>query len=153
MNYEGHYLILKRADYTRELCLTATESVMALIQCGFWPLYKQTPCKNIVKSGEKVLIYLPGDEPDTQHVMGSFTIAKVTPWTTFHKRKYPLQLDAEPSVVLEMTDVEVFDLPVPIKPLLDKLDLTPTNRQKWGCVMVGGMRRITPNDYSLLSSM
>ncbi|WP_339145132.1 hypothetical protein [Pseudoalteromonas galatheae] len=150
----NHYLLIKRKGYCSEgHKLTATESAKALLDAGYWPLFKQTPCKNLVEKGQKILIYLAGAEKDCQRVIASATIDSIVEWSNrVHKPRCPIMLDDIPSLVLNLKEIKVFEQPINIKDHLDKLDLVPSsNPQKWGAALVGGMKTLTMNDYSILS--
>lgn len=153
-NKTGLYLLLKRQDFAKNgSLLSARDSAKALLNAGFWPLYRQTPCKSQVSPGQKALIYLAGAEQESQHVIASVTIDHVVTWSAkTHGKQYPLILDNEPSLVLMLKNIVLFDKPVSVKAHLDKLDFVPKNRSKWGASLIGGMKSLSMNDYQLLST-
>tara|TARA_A100001391_G_C5076844_1_gene279351 strand:+ start:97 stop:573 length:477 start_codon:yes stop_codon:yes gene_type:complete len=150
----NHYLLMKRDGFTAsgEL-IGATESALALLDIGFWPLFKRTPCRKMVKPGQKALIYLAGRDKDCQRIIASVTIESIAEWSKqLHAEQYPLMLDDIPNLVLNFSDIQIFKTPVLIKEHLDKLDLVPKqNPAKWGMAMVGGMKSLSDNDYRVLS--
>lgn len=156
-NHErSHYLLMKRSGFSPEgKCMSASEAAKALLGVGFWPLFKQTPCKNLVKPGQHILIYLAGAEKDCQQVIASVTIASIENWSDKkHQKICPIMLDDIPSLVLNLADVTLFEHPVNVKDHLDVLDLVPkSNPKKWGAALMGGMKTLTLNDYSVLSGV
>ncbi len=153
-NVRNHYLLMKRDGFTAsgEL-VSASESALALLDIGFWPLFKQTPCRRMVKPGQKALIYLAGRGKGCQRVIASVTIDSIAEWSKrIHAKQYPLMLDDEPNLVLNFSDIQIFKTPVRIKNHLNNLDLVPKqNPAKWGMAMVGGMKSLSDNDYRILS--
>lgn len=151
---KNHYLLTKRDGFTAAgEMISATDSALALLDIGFWPLFKGTPCRKMVKPGQKVLIYLAGNNEDCQRVIASVTIKSITEWSKRdHAKRYPLMLDDEPSLVLNFTDIKIFGSPVSIREHLHHLDLVPKkNPAKWGMAMVGGMKSLSEHDYYILS--
>lgn len=149
-----HYLLTKRDGFTASgEIINATDAALALLDAGFWPLFKGTPCRKMVKPGQKVLIYLAGNNYDCQRVIASVTIESITEWSKrIHAKQYPLMLDDEPSLVLNFSDIKVFSSSVSIRDHLHSLDLVPKkNPAKWGMAMVGGMKSLTEHDYKILS--
>lgn len=150
----NHYLLMKRSGFSPDgRRMSATESAKALLNAGFWPLFRQTPCKNLVKPGQHILIYLAGNEKDCQQVIAAVTIESIEQWSDKkHKMGCPIMLDDIPSLVLNFSDAKIFDQPVKIKERLHALDLVPkANPKKWGAALMGGMKTLTLNDYEVLS--
>lgn len=150
-----HYLLMKRSGFDASgHYLSATDSATALFRAGFWPLFKRTPCKNQVRAGQKILIYLAGNEPDCRNVIASLTVKSIEEWNeTRHRAACPIMLDDIPSLVLNISNAKMFINPVPIKEHLPKLDLVPkTNPKRWGVALMGGMKSLTLNDYTALST-
>lgn len=153
---KNHYLLMKRKGISPTgRRMSASESAKALLDVGFWPLFKQTPCKNIIQPGQQILIYLAGPDKDCQQVIASVSIGSIEHWSDRkHKAACPIHLDDIPSLVINMTDVKVFERPVKIKERLDMLDLVPkSNPKKWGAALMGGMKTLTHNDYNVLSKV
>jgi len=150
----NHYLVMKRSGFTPDgKYMEATESAMALLNARIWPLFKQTPCKNRVKPGQKILVYLAGPDADCQQVIASVTIDSIAEWSERqHRKQCPILLEDIPSLVLNLSDICIFDTPIRVKEHLHHLDLVPQkNPKKWGAALVGGMKTLTLNDYQILS--
>lgn len=156
MKSKNHFILMKRSGLSASgNAMSATESALALVNLGFWPLFKNTPCRKMISPGSHVLIYLAGTEKDCQHVIASACIASITQWNhREHQSKYPLILDGEPEQVLTFKDVIIFQSPISIRANFSKLDLIPKkNLSKWGSAMMGGMKAISVTDYNILSGV
>lgn len=150
----SHYLLMKRKGFLASgQQLSATESARALLNVGYWPLFKQTPCKNMVEAGQKILIYLAGSERDCQQVIASASIDSVVPWSDkAHKTTYPIVLDDIPSIVLNLANISKYETPINIKEHLKDLQFVPkSNPKKWGSALMGGMKTLSIHDYNILS--
>jgi len=147
-----HFLLIKRSGFlSNHSAVSATEGAKALLKAGVWPLWRNTKCKNMVRSGHRVLIYLAGPESDCGNVIASAVISGVVDWEDRkHRRGYPLMIDGEPLKALLLEKVSVFDKPVSVSDRLDHLSFIPENKKKWGVAMMGGMRSLTDSDFMVL---
>jgi len=153
-NVRSKFLVVKRSGYHKGgRLLSATDAAKEILQVGFWPLFFRSPCRRMVKPGHSILIYLAGGESDCQAVIASAVVKDVIDWDAkVHARLYPLMLDGQPETVMNLVDITFFPEPVLIKSKLSQLDLVPKqNPSKWGAMLVGGMKSLTENDYSVLS--
>jgi len=132
--------------------LSATEGAKALLENRIWPLWKNTRCKNIVRPGHQVLIYLAGPESDCGKVFASARVQDVIDWSDRkHRPIYPLMLEGEPHKTLILERRSYFQYPIAVAEQLDQLSFIPANKKKWGVAMMGGMRSLSASDYEVLS--
>lgn len=154
-NNANFYMLIKKSGATKSFTnLTPRDTALMLLNSEIWPLYKNTPCKKMVRQGEKVVIYLSGNQLDSKHTIASATIDLVEEWNERkHRKKYPIFIEQEPALVLKLKDIDIFSKPVDIKKNLASLSFYQNaNPKKWGYAVMSGVRRITPNDFEILTS-
>lgn len=148
----GHFILVKRSGFSSDqIMISATDGAKALLKTGIWPLWKNTRCKNMVRPGHRVLIYLAGPEADCGNVIASAEVRDVIEWSDRkHQRGYPLLIDGEPLKALMLEKVSLFRNPVSVADQLDNLSFAPENKKKWGVAMMGGMRSLNESDFNVL---
>jgi predicted RNA-binding protein len=148
-----HFILIKRSGFcANQNVISATDGAILLLDAKMWPLWENTNCQLMVKPGHKVLVYLAGDESDCKKIIASAVVSNIVDWSAnIHKSSYPLMLDGMPMKVLELDQVEFFDIPVDVRKKLDVLSFIPKNKTKWGVSMMGGMRSIEQSDFEILN--
>ncbi|MEW8048432.1 MAG: hypothetical protein AB2805_18275 [Candidatus Thiodiazotropha sp.] len=145
----NHYLLIKRESYTPAgETLSAYDSALTLLKAGLWPLWKHTRNRRAIRTGDKVAIYLSGQ--DNKTVIGTAQIDKVEDWNRATAKAYPLILDGEPASALFLKNHTLFSEPKPIQPRLNRLSFYKGG-SKWGAAFMGGTRSLTPEDFLVLT--
>lgn len=144
------FVLIKSPDHDARsgARIGALAAAKQLLNCGFWPLWKNTPGRIVVDGGDYVCIYLSG----SGSVIASARIAKILPWSRVFAEAYPLALGGVPELVLILVDIEVFVRPVAARNHVDQMDCVGRNKLKWGAAFCGGMRSLTTHDYRLLTA-
>jgi hypothetical protein len=146
-----HFILIKHPSELNDFrSVTATEASMALIGAGFWPLFEGTRCRQMVRSGNKVLVYTAGQGKDAKRLIASAIVSEVRAWDRGLAARCPIILEGIPVSALVLGEIQCFDSPRSILDVLDDLSFIPANRQKWGVAMMGGMRSIDAKDYEIL---
>lgn len=147
-----HFLVVKKSGFSSDgKLLSAREGTMRLLDVGFWPLWKNTRCKNMIEAGNSLLFYIAGEEKGSRSVIARAKVERVEVWTDrAFKKIYPLMLDGEPDKVIRLANVHCMSTPVSLLSVLDSLSFIPENRNKWGVAMMGGVRSLTAEDYVVL---
>ncbi len=149
MNY---FILVKNDCYTNQgSFLTGAESARLLLEKQFWPLWQNTACKEMVKDGDHLLIYIAGQGELSQTVFSSALVKGIKPWDRSWADMCPLSHDDIPEKVLMLGAVKFFSTPVKVQKKLDELSFVPADKSKWGVAFMGGMRRVTKQDYKVLS--
>lgn len=145
------FLLIKKECFDKNgALLTAKESAGLLLSLGYWPLWNRTKCREMVRAGDELLVYLAGDDPGSQSIVARAEIAEIVPWAKKFADTYPLDVDGMPEKVLMLKKIKMLDRPTIVKSLLDTLSFVPANKNRWGVVMMGGMRHINQQDFLLL---
>jgi len=145
-----HFLVVKKSGFSSDgKLLSAREGTMRLLDVGFWPLWKNTRCKNMIEAGNSLLFYISGEENGSRSVIARAKVESVEVWTDrAFKKIYPLMLDGEPDKVMRLANVHCMSTPVSLLSVLDSLSFIPENRNK--SAMMGGVRSLTAEDYVVL---
>lgn len=145
-----HFLLIKRDGLARTGArLGAAESALALLNARVWPLWRRTPNRARVAAGDLVAVYLAG--AGESRVVASASVERVGLWNRQVASAYPLMLDGEPTSVLHLVDVVVFEQGVDVRALLPRLSFVRPGLRKWGVHFTGGMRCLPAADFALLT--
>jgi hypothetical protein len=60
-------------------------------------------------------------------------------------------LSNAPHKILRLKQIRYLSPPIPIRPLIGKLSFLPNYSKTWGASLMGGCRRISNEDFELLS--
>jgi hypothetical protein len=114
-----------------------------------WSVYKRTPNRARIKTGDRVLIYAAGKKAGGGTFVASATISQISPpprLTSMHTDE--VQSDI-PAAVLELSEVNLFELPPDIQEIRGELTFIP-NHKKWGAVLQGGCKNIDKADFDTI---
>jgi hypothetical protein len=101
--------------------------------------------------GAHIAVYLSGKGEDCGKVMATAEVKSVRPWKRRDKFNYPLMLEAEPGVLLELENVNYLDSPTVVRDCLDNISFIPANKSKWGAAFMRSLRLIQRRDFELLA--
>jgi hypothetical protein len=145
----ANFILIKMPDFDKVgKRLSAHDAALAVARSGVWPLWSRTPCKDLVKAGDKVAIYTGGAK--AQRVIAKAVVEGRHAWSNTDTAAYPLAMSGIPLIALQLKVTELAES-IHLPDYLDLLDLTITNKKKWGVKLMGGMRSMTDNDYALLT--
>ena len=144
MNY--YMLVASAGVDLSDRPITADQIARARMLDGEWPLYAKTRLKLALKSTDKCLVYLSGPPSVGQRFIGQFIVKELITAPSDWQEPIPDLLGTPASNLLLLENVEMFDPPVEIRPLLNKLALTKGKRL-WGSSIMGGVTKQTESDY------
>ncbi|AVQ00278.1 hypothetical protein C7S18_23565 (plasmid) [Ahniella affigens] len=144
-----HFVLIKQPDFLAGGGhLSALEAARQLLDAGMWPLWSRTPCKNLVREGDRVAIYLSGTR--NQCVVATAAVQFKQPWSPPFARRYPLALSGTPCQVLVLEGVTWLRKPILVRRRAARLSFMDT--PKWGANFMGGMRRLSQEDFEAMTS-
>lgn len=141
-------LVTSGADKVDGGRMYAAEIAQRRITACKWPLYKNTPHRKEVLPGDRFVIYLAGQGPESQHFVASATMQGVTTGNGYDADGQDVII-TPPESVLILSDVFRFTKLIPIRLILNQLSFIPRNSTNWGVVMQRGCKKISENDYEL----
>lgn len=116
--------------------VSAAASVERVLDVGFWPMKPVN--SGAVQVGDQVVLLAAGKD-------GKFAVAtaRVQVRETFnpksHGRKFPLEIEGERGVCLVLADINQFEEPKPIKPMMKSLSIK---------AVTGEIKKITDEDFA-----
>ena len=113
----------------------------------YWPLYKHTPCKSLMREGDKYIISIAGRKEFCRHFIAHGTINKVETIDPMYEFEYSFKLTKE---IIKFSDVNFLKTPPKIHNIMDQLDLLERHNHKLGLALAGGIKRINKSDYDLI---
>ena len=116
---------------------------------ALWPMSSRTANKSKIRDGDHLLIYLAGSKTGLRVFIASAAAASRVRTCSVAEPSSWLFVPAREA--LELRDIQYFPNPIPITPLLGRLEFI-TNVGHWGIHMKGGCKAITQADYRLILS-
>ena len=96
-----------------------------------WPLYKFTPCRNMIQPCDKILFYEAGE--GAHRFIGSARVDRIQDAKNNEK-------------LVLMNELKICQKPLDIKKIMPKLYFI-RNRKKYGFYLAAGVRRIEESDF------
>ena len=97
-----------------------------------WPIGNHTIYRKKIEPGDKMLFYLSGD--NNKKFIGSGVLNSIFEENTLLWN------------YVDIKDVDIFKMEVPIKPLLEKMEFIK-NTKYWGLYLQNGIVKISKEDY------
>lgn len=149
MNY---ILIGSDSFNTSGQIIHAFDICQARIKNKIWPLYESTSYSKSIKKNDNFLVYVAGKYKHKHNFIMKFNCLEI-------KNQNFKKIDQE---ILNLTNPLpfkeiIFDQAIStkfvyIKDFLDELDFTKNRKSnKWGSIMMGGVKKINDDDYKFLS--
>ena len=135
------YFILLTSDNNKY----ANEILEQRLKSKVWEIYDKTNLRDQLKEKSKVIFYLAGSGPNSQHFVGEAIIDKII----YANSSYSEEANTMIHSTLQFDKITNYEKPVSIKKLLKKLTFI-TNPAKYGTALVGGVRRISEKDYEAI---
>ena len=132
------YFILLTSDSGKP----AQEILNQRLKSRTWEIYDKTNLRNQLEEKSKVIFYLAGSGPSSQHFVGEAMIDKII----YANSSYSEEANTMIHSTLHFDQITNYQEPVSIKKILKKLTFI-TNPAKYGTALNGGVRRITQKDY------
>ena len=149
-----NYILITSDSYTAGGSTKAAFDICVVrLRHGRWPLYASTSHINSIKPGDQFLVYVAGKYHSRQCFISSFKVIEIVSKKLLNIDEKILNLtNPKPVKELVFEKSEAFKA-VNIKEYLDRLDHTMNRASnKWGALMMGGVKKISVDDYNLIHS-
>ena len=121
------------------------------LTAGRWPLFERTPGRGQIAAESRVAFYVGGRDKYAGSVVAIATVARKVSWSAARGRIDPPRFDTElPEQVLTLSGLQYLHPSVSFRETLPRLTFCPVNMQKWGAVLLGGVRALSEVDWGLL---
>ncbi len=142
-------LVCVDASDIEDHAVKALDIAMMRLRSSTWPLYKGTGHTNKLQPGDRCLIYIGGQGPNAQSFLGTAVVDSIA----VAPRGW-IEADGEvmtdPATnLIHFSNVEVWDLPISIRPLIERLKFV-RNKKRWGLHMMGGVKQLPESDFELI---
>jgi len=141
-----NYYVLGTSDSSTK---NAYSILMKRLDEKKYPLYTRTPHLNRIQSNDVAVFYLAGKKDKAQNFLGEAIISSIET-----SSELLIDPDKERYVVekyLILDKIKIFKTPVHIKSIITKLDFI-INKSNYGVYLMGGVKKISENDYKLITS-
>jgi len=135
------YFILLTSDSGKP----AQEILNQRLKSRTWEIYDKTNLRNQLEEKSKVIFYLAGSGPSSQHFVGEAMIDKII----YANSSYSEEANTMIHSTLHFDQITNYQEPVSVKKILKKLTFI-TNPAKYGTALNGGVRRISEKDYEVI---
>jgi len=132
--------------------VTAIEIIKFRLKKGSWPLYPGTKNRDKLKVNDKCFVYVAGKSDFKQNFVSYFVVKAIREfkYSSNNLEENELRLSTPtPIKTLIFESTDIFK-PIYIKNIMKKLDFTKKASNKWGTLMMGGVKIISNNDTQLL---
>ena len=110
-----------------------------------WEIYDKTNLRRQLEEKDKVIFYLAGSGPNSQHFVGEAIIDKIV----YENSLYSEEANTMIHSTLHFDQILNYEDPVSIKKIMKKLTFIK-NPDKYGTALNGGVRRISEKDYKVI---
>lgn len=135
------YFILLTSDSNKH----AEEILAQRLKSKIWEIYDKTNLRNQLEEKSKVIFYLAGSGPNSQHFVGEAIIDKIV----HANSKYSEEANTMIHSTLHFEKILNYKVPISIKKIMNNLTFI-TNPAKYGTAINGGVRRISEKDYKII---
>ena len=141
-----NYYCLGTSDSTTE---NAIDILKRRLDEKKYPLYKKTPFLKDVKKDDEVVFYVAGRKNKSQNFIGCSLIKSVEIPSEIlvdpDKNKYVLEK------YLLFENIILLKTPIHIKAIINQLEFIK-NKTNFGVYLMGGVSKITENDFNLIKN-
>ena len=129
----------------------AWDLVETRLRKGLWPIYQNTRNRKRFEPGKHVAFYVGGRKQHRGEIVATAVIRSVETWSRFKGTVDPDRyLTGFADQVLRLTEVTYLDRPVELKHRVSRVSFAPTNKVRWGVILMGGCRALTREDWDVL---
>ncbi len=111
-----------------------------------WAIYESTRNKKQISENDKIVFYV-SNLKSGGHLVGTATISKLQ--KPLRNQRFYSEHGIVDYYVL-FKDIEMFEKTINFKNILENLSFCPLNKQKWGVVLMGGVRQLNDDDYNYI---
>lgn len=148
---KSHYILVTSDPYlaSSEKLGSAYVLTKKRMRKALWDIYDRTSFKDKIQSGDRVCFYVAGAKSMKGNIIGYATVADVTK----RIQKTPEHVEyflATPVKQLKLRDVQEIE-PINFREKFFTLKMSEgINTKKWGAVLMGGVRRLSSEDWKKL---
>jgi predicted RNA-binding protein len=148
-------LITSDAHKTLRSSLSAYQLALQRLKDGTWGFNERTKNRKAIEKGDRVIVYASGQRENGMTFVGTARVATPPrPLATKERMsafKSVGQVGEIYAYYANLEKVDVFNTPVPIRPLISQLSfIKEPNAKWWALPLVGGSLAITERDFYIL---
>lgn len=118
--------------------LNSMDAFKKRLNINSWHLNKSTANKDIINENDKVAFYVS----DKRNIVGKATVSK----KIRENNKY-----SDICYRLSFSNITLFKTPIIFFDRLKSSSIMPKNPSKWGVALMGGLRKISKDDFHLFT--
>ncbi len=125
--------------------------VKTRLELGLWPIYSNTRNRKRLHAGMKVSFYVGGHHERAGTVVATAEIKEISSSTNLKQPIDPEEyLTGHADQVLRLSGIEYLQRPIILRNVIELLSFNPSNKLKWGVVLMGGCRALSREDWNIL---
>ena len=125
---------------------SAKEIFQERISKNRWAIYSNTRNKKRLKVNDNIIFYVSDRKTGGEIVASAQASEIIRP---LRNERFDTEQDTV-EVFLSFKAINFFETRIFFKDLLPKMSFCPTNKSKWGVVLMGGVRQLNDRDYAIL---
>lgn len=148
---ECYYLLVTSDPYmaTSDARGSAYALVKKRMRRALWDIYKRTSFKDKIQAGDKVCFYVAGTKSHKGQIVGQATISDVSNSVknTPEHEEYCLSPPVKQLILKDVKEIE----PINFREKFFSLPMGQSvNREKWGAALMGGVKRLSREDWEAI---
>lgn len=149
-----NYILVCSDGYDSEgFPVSASEVADKRLRESRWPLYRRTKHRRAFAKGDRLLIYVGGVGAKRQSFVAIAAVATVINVDGDRsKALYDREKATAVATWLELSSPKMLEPAIDIRSLLTRLSFAPSNPQRWGPTLIGGVRAITDLDWEIITN-
>lgn len=141
----SYYMVCINDLETVDECLSAEEILNVLTRAGVWQLGESAANRARISPGDRLVFYMAGHR--RCYLAGTATVAS-PPEPILKGQRLPFM-----ELSFAIRDVDIWEEPTPIRPLLRKLSFVEERLiPYWGLYFRGGTRKLSPRDFRTMTA-
>lgn len=145
------YLLLSSDVYDVNDAIASAYNVASeRLKRKVWPLYPRTSFAKFIQPGDLCMIYIAGKKKFSRMIVATATVADVKEARRSDWFELEELLVDSPNRIIFFDQVTYVSVPVPLRELLSKLELTKFSANNWGAYMQGGCKRLSRHDVNVI---
>jgi hypothetical protein len=121
------------------------------LEHGYWPFYKNTLYKSVIRPGDFCVIYIAGSIKSARCFVATAKIDEVVERNELDIDVICLEgINKKSDLVAKLGETSYFEKPVKVYEVIDHISIFNQNRRYWGLSVQGGCRKLTESDFKII---
>jgi predicted RNA-binding protein with PUA-like domain len=151
---KNFFIFIKSSSIDKEgQLIEGEEATLRFLNLKKWPLYDGTPNQKKLKINDQIVFYSSSTYKKPGQLIATAVVDEIINGNSKDYIKSEIFIDKTISVTVNLKCINIFKKTITLKDIKDYLEFTKVkNDKKWGATLIGGVRKITENDFIKIMS-